>query len=59
MDSSCLNAVAADKEGAKRVALSFMQRNAFYAKKNFGNSADNATGIVLYISKSTNFPSSL
>ena len=32
------------KDGAHRVTQSFMQRNAFYSKRNFGNQADNATG---------------
>ena len=56
MDSSCVDAVAAGADGAHRVALSFMQRNAFYSKRNFGNQADNATGIVLYISPAQSFP---
>mmetsp|Transcript_119503 Transcript_119503/g.234876 ORF Transcript_119503/g.234876 Transcript_119503/m.234876 type:complete len:537 (+) Transcript_119503:244-1854(+) len=56
MDASCLGAVGSGTDGAKRVTISFMQRNALYAKRNFGNNADNATGIVLYISRSTNFP---
>ena len=56
MDSSCVDAVAMGADGAHRVALSFMQRNAFYSKRNFGNQADNATGIVLYISPAQSFP---
>lgn len=57
MDPSCLGAVGAGADGAKRVTISFMQRNALYAKRNFGSSADNATGIVMYISRARNFPS--
>lgn len=56
MDASCLGAVGAGVDGAKRVTISFMQRNALYAKRNFGASADNATGIVLYISAAPDFP---
>lgn len=56
LDPSCLGAVLADASGAKRVALSLMTRNATYAKRNFGNQADNATGIILYISNSNKFP---
>ncbi len=51
LDSSCLGAVTAGLDGAQRVALSFMQRNAIYSRRNFGSQADNATGIVLYITK--------
>lgn len=54
---SCLGAVGAASDGAKRVTISFMQRNALYAKRNFGNNADNATGIVLYISQDPRLPS--
>jgi serine/threonine protein phosphatase PrpC len=57
MDVTCLGAVAVAADGAKRVTISFMQRNALYAKRNFGSSADNATGIVLYISQDNRFPS--
>lgn len=56
MDPSCLGAIAASADGAQRVAVSFMQRNAVYAKRNFGGQADNATGIVLYLSTSPSFP---
>jgi hypothetical protein len=56
MDASCLGAVGAGADGAKRVTISFMQRNALYAKRNFGASADNATGIVLYLSAAPGFP---
>ena len=52
MDPSCLNAVVADPEkGAARVAKSFMLRNQTFAKKNFGDGSDNATGIVMYITQ--------
>lgn len=57
MDPSCLGAVGAAADGAKRVTISFMQRNALYAKRNFGTNADNATGIVLYISQDPRMPS--
>lgn len=56
LDPSCLGAVAAGPDGGSRVAVSFMQRNAVYAKRNFGGQADNATGIVLYLSPSPLFP---
>eukprot|EP01038_Epipyxis_sp_PR26KG_P015080 gene15080-20290_t len=56
IDSSCLNAVMTNNEGAKRVAMSFMQRNSIYSKRNFGGQADNATGIVMYISHLDSFP---
>jgi serine/threonine protein phosphatase PrpC len=56
MDASCLGAVRVGADGAHRVTLSFMQRNALYAKRNFGSQADNATGIIMYISPSKQFP---
>jgi serine/threonine protein phosphatase PrpC len=50
MDKSCLKAIENDKEnGAKRVTKSFMLRNQTFARKNFGRSSDNATGIVMYL----------
>lgn len=55
MDSSCLNATATHVEGAQKVMTSFMIRNSQFSKRNFGNQADNATGIVLYLSLSSNF----
>ena len=52
MDTSCLNAIAADQEkGADRVAKSFMLRNQVFAGRNFGTGSDNATGIVMYITQ--------
>jgi serine/threonine protein phosphatase PrpC len=52
MDKSCLKAIEKDKIlGAQRVCKSFMLRNQAFGKKNFGNSSDNATGIVLYITE--------
>jgi serine/threonine protein phosphatase PrpC len=52
MDPSCLNAIVDDQDkGAERVANSFMYRNKERAKRNFGNSADNATGIIMYITQ--------
>lgn len=55
MDSSCLNATANHPEGAQKVMTSFMIRNSQFSKKNFGNQADNATGIVLYLSHASSF----
>lgn len=49
-DDSCLNATTLNSDGTQRIASSFMKRNSMFAKKNFGNQADNATGIVLYMS---------
>ncbi len=49
MDSSCIQAVYEGSDGSKRVAQSFMQRNAVYARRNFGKQADNATSIVCYL----------
>jgi hypothetical protein len=51
LDPSCLGAVTSGVDGAQRVALSFMQRNAIYSRRNFGGQADNATGVIMYISK--------
>lgn len=52
MDPSCLNAIAEKPmDGAQRVTKSFMLRNDMFAKKNFGGAADNATGIVMYITQ--------
>lgn len=56
LDASCIGAVATGMDGARRVTISLMQRNALYAKRNFGSHADNATGIVLYLSRSDIFP---
>ena len=55
MDSSCIEAVRSGSDGAERVAESFMQRNATYSKRNFGNQADNATSIVLYLCDDDSF----
>jgi len=52
MDKSCLKAIEKDKMlGAQRVCKSFMLRNQAFARKNFGNNSDNATGIVMYITE--------
>ena len=59
MDATCLEAVASNADGARRVTQSFMQRNALFAKRNFGSSADNATSIILYFSRSPQLPSSI
>ena len=56
MDDSCLAAVAAGCDGARRVTQSFMSRNITYSKRNFGSQADNATGILLYLSTFAEFP---
>lgn len=56
LDPSCMNAVACGADGGRRVTASFMQRNSIYAKRNFGSQADNATGIVIYLSPAENFP---
>jgi serine/threonine protein phosphatase PrpC len=56
LDASCLCAVAGAPDGARRVTMSFMQRNSTYSKRNFGGQADNATGIVMYLSDSPAFP---
>ena len=56
MDSSCVSAVNGSNDGAARVCKSFMTRNTLFSKRNFGNQADNATGIVLYISDIETFP---
>ena len=55
MDQSCMKAVYGAADGANRVAKSFMTRNMLFSKRNFGSQADNATGIVLYISNSSSF----
>lgn len=49
VDSSCLNAVANDVDGAQKVAQSFISRNALLSSRNFGSQADNATFVGLYI----------
>jgi len=51
LDPTCLKAVKDGTDGAQRVALSFMQRNGHYSKKNFGRSADNATAIIVYLQR--------
>lgn len=51
-----MNAVASGGDGARRVSQSFMHRNGIYAKRNFGAQADNATGIVAYLSVAPEFP---
>ena len=50
MDASCLKAVGSGDDGAERIAKAFMQRNTIYARRNFGAQADNATGILAYLS---------
>jgi hypothetical protein len=55
MDASCLNATATHVEGAQKIMTSFMIRNSQFSKRNFGNQADNATGISLYLSLASCF----
>lgn len=55
LDQSCLTATSTGPDGAQKVMSSFMIRNAQFSKKNFGHQADNATGIVLYLSHSPMF----
>lgn len=50
LHESCMTALSNDG-GAQRVADSFTKRNDLYAKRNFGNSRDNATAFVIYIKK--------
>lgn len=59
MDASCLQAVltaTTPNGGAARVSHSFLHRNMIHSNRNFGNQADNATGIVLYLSADVEFP---
>ena len=60
LDKSCIQAVMESNNpngnGAVRVSQAFMHRNMIFSKRNFGRSADNATGILLYISPSHDFP---
>ena len=52
MYDSCLKASASDLEnGTQKVADSFMERNMLFSKRNFGQSADNATVVTMYIRK--------
>ena len=59
MDPSCLQACVGGMgaEGARRVTSAFMQRNAILSQRNFGSQADNATAIILYVSRDNSFPS--
>lgn len=57
MDKTCLNALREGNDGARRVTISFMQRNSHCSRNNFGNQADNATGILLYLSYCEDFQS--
>ena len=52
MDPSCIRAIEeGPEEGAQRVAKSFMGRNMTFSKKNFGSQADNATVIIMYLTR--------
>jgi hypothetical protein len=46
---------SANNDGAQKIALSFMQKNAIFSKRNFGSQADNATGIVMYLTFDESF----
>lgn len=51
LDPSCLLALDKTDEGATRITKAFMERNAIYAKRNFGElQSDNATAILVYLS---------
>jgi len=50
LDDTCM-AVLSDENGVQRVVDSFIARNVFYARRNFGPSRDNATACVIYIKK--------
>ena len=52
MDPNCLEKIVKSPEtGAQDVTNAFMDKNELFAKKNFGRSADNATAIIVYITK--------
>jgi serine/threonine protein phosphatase PrpC len=52
MYDNCIERLAKFPETAGQdVTKSFMARNDVYAKQNFGNSADNATAVIVYITK--------
>jgi hypothetical protein len=48
MHQSCINLVKNEVHGAQSVCHHFMERNKIFAKRNFGDQADNATGVVIY-----------
>jgi hypothetical protein len=50
LDPSCIDVVEKIEGGAQQVANAFMERNRALAKRNFGSQADNATGVIVYIS---------
>jgi len=56
MDQSFVTSVMNDNNAAITITSDFIQRNDVFAKSNFGNQADNATGIVLYFSDYLCFP---
>ena len=52
MYPNCLEQLTKMPEtGAQNVTNSFMARNDYYAKQHFGGSADNATAVIMYITK--------
>ncbi len=52
MHHTCIKTIEDSPDsGTHEVTNAFMDRNDLYAKRNFGRSADNATAIVMYISK--------
>lgn len=48
MHESCINALS-EINGAQNVTKSFMERNDGFAKRNFGGTRDNSTGLIVYI----------
>jgi serine/threonine protein phosphatase PrpC len=56
LDPSCTSAVMQDSQGARRVLQSFMSRNAAFARRNFGSQADNASGVLVYLSADPTLP---
>lgn len=56
MDVSCVKVVGSNPKGCSKVLKAFMQRNDHFGKSNFGSHADNATGVLMYISNSPSMP---
>ena len=56
MDVSCLKVVGSNAKGCNKVLKAFMQRNDHFGRSNFGSHADNATGILMYLSNSLAMP---
>jgi len=52
MDTDCLNNIAINpKNGAQHVVTSLMLKNQVSGEENFGKDSDNATCIIMYVSK--------